>query len=93
MPINIRQSPAHAATKVHEQKDDEHRANTFVAFHSMDQPVVRSSCNLCIQIFHDRLENSLLVLYLRAYASMNLLSSNLLYCTVATARIAISTVT
>lgn len=44
MPINIRQSPAHAATKILDQADDEHRANTFVAFHNMEQPVVCFPC-------------------------------------------------
>ena len=41
MPINIRQNPNQAALKTFDQQDGEHRANTFVAFHNMDQPAVR----------------------------------------------------
>lgn len=40
MPINIRQNPTQAALKSQGQDEDEHKANTFVAFHDMDQPAV-----------------------------------------------------
>ncbi len=40
MPINIRQNPSQAAVKSLDQQEDEQRANTFVAFHDMDQPAV-----------------------------------------------------
>lgn len=43
MPITIRQNPAQAAQKLLEQEEDEHRANTFVAFHDMEEPTVSSS--------------------------------------------------
>ena len=40
MPISIRQNPTQAALKSQEQDDDEHRANTFVALHNVEQPAV-----------------------------------------------------